>query len=70
MTIISCDEKPGIQSIATTAPDLPPELGVNATFACDHEYKRHGTLRPLAGPICSPAKVHDVVKVSPQLSVH
>ena len=31
--IISYDEKPGIQAIATTAPDLPPEPGVYATFA-------------------------------------
>ena len=26
VAIVSCDEKPGIQAIATTAPDLPPEL--------------------------------------------
>src|SRR5438270_1684602 len=25
VAIVSCDEKPGIQAIATTAPDLPPE---------------------------------------------
>jgi hypothetical protein len=35
--IISYDEKPGIQAIATTAPDLPPEPGVHATFAREHE---------------------------------
>ena len=44
VAIVSYDEKPGIQAIATTAPDLPPEPGVHATFARDHEYKRHGTL--------------------------
>src|SRR6266508_5589534 len=44
VTIISYDEKPGIQAIATTGPDLPPEPGVHATFARDHEYKRHGTV--------------------------
>src|SRR5207245_1628721 len=49
VAIISCDEKPGIQAIAATAPDLPPEPGVHATFARDHEYKRHGTLSLLAG---------------------
>src|ERR1700752_3246331 len=49
VTIVSCDEKPGIQAIATTAPDLPPKPGVHATFARDHEYKRHGTLSLLAG---------------------
>ena len=49
MAIISYDEKPGIQAIATTAPDLPPEPGVHATFAREHEYKRHGTISLLAG---------------------
>jgi hypothetical protein len=29
VAIVSCDEKPGIQAIATTAPDLPPEPGVH-----------------------------------------
>ena len=33
VAIISYDEKPGIQAIATTAPDLPPEPSVHATFA-------------------------------------
>jgi hypothetical protein len=32
VAIISYDEKPGIQAIAITAPDLPPELGVHATL--------------------------------------
>ena len=27
IAIVSYDEKPGIQAIATTAPDLPPEPG-------------------------------------------
>src|SRR5579859_6235674 len=49
VAIISCDEKPGIQAIAMTAPDLPPEPGVYATFAREHEYKRHGTVSLLAG---------------------
>jgi hypothetical protein len=43
VAIISYDEKPGIQAIATTAPDLPPEPGVHATFAREHEYKCYGT---------------------------
>ena len=30
--IVSYDEKPGIQVIATTAPDLPPVPNVHATF--------------------------------------
>src|SRR5271165_860774 len=40
VAIISYDEKPGIQAIATTAPDLPPVPGVYPTFARDHEYSR------------------------------
>ncbi|MDX8535494.1 hypothetical protein RFM41_30760 [Mesorhizobium sp. VK25A] len=33
VAIVSYDEKPGIQAIATTAPDLPPVAGVHLTFA-------------------------------------
>ena len=40
VAIISCDEKPGIQALATTAPDLPPEPKVHETFARDQEYVR------------------------------
>jgi transposase len=46
---LSCDEKPGIQAIATTAPDLPPVPGCYASLARDYEYKRHGTVSLLAG---------------------
>ena len=56
VAIVSYDEKPGIQAIATTAPDLPPEPGAHATFARDHEYKRHGTVSLLAGIDLSPAR--------------
>jgi transposase len=62
VAIVSCDEKPGIQAIATTAPDLPPEPGVHATFARDHEYKRHGTLSLLAGIDLLTGKVHALVR--------
>src|SRR5438105_13910770 len=31
VAIVSYDEKPGIQAIATTAPDLSPEPGLHAT---------------------------------------
>src|ERR1700752_2159754 len=64
VTIVSCDEKPGIQAIATTAPDLPPKPGVHATFARDHEYKRHGTLSLLAGIDLLTGKVHALVKAT------
>src|SRR6516162_6696487 len=33
VAIVSYDEKPGIQAIETTAPDLPPKPGLHATFA-------------------------------------
>ena len=62
VAIVSCDEKPGIQAIATTAPDLPPVPGVHATFARDHEYKRCGTLSLLAGIDLLTGKVHALVR--------
>jgi transposase len=62
VAIISYDEKPGIQAIATTAPDMPPEPHVHATFARDHEYKRHGTVSLLAGIDLLTGKVHALAK--------
>src|SRR6266849_1026577 len=62
VAIVSYDEKPGIQAIATTAPDLPPKPGVYATFARDHEYIRHGTVSLLAGIDLLTGKVHALVK--------
>ena len=58
VAIISYDEKPGIQAIGNTAPDLPPQPGSHATFARDHEYKRHGTLSLLAGIDLLTGQVH------------
>lgn len=46
---ISVDEKPGIQALATTAPDLPPVPGRHAAVGRDYEYIRHGTVSILAG---------------------
>ena len=62
VAIVSYDEKPGIQAIATTAPDLPPAPGGHATFARDHEYKRHGTVSLLAGIDLITGQVHALVK--------
>jgi transposase len=45
---LSVDEKPGVQAIANSAPDLPPVPGKHATMARDHEYKRLGTCSILA----------------------
>jgi transposase len=49
VAVLSYDEKPGIQAIQNTAPDLPPVPGKHATIGRDHEYIRHGTLSLLAG---------------------
>jgi transposase len=62
VTVISYDEKPGIQAIATTAPDLPPEPCVHPTFMREFEYKRHGTVSLLAGIDLVTGKVHALVK--------
>src|SRR3974390_2765000 len=62
VAIVSHDEKQRIQALATTAPDLPPKPGVHATFARDHEYKRHGTLTLLAGIELLTGKVHALVR--------
>jgi transposase len=62
VAIVSYDEKPGIQAIATTSPDLPPVPGTYATFSRDHEYKRHGTISLLAGIDLLTGKVHALVK--------
>jgi transposase len=62
VAIISYDEKPGIQAIAATAPDLPPKPGKHATFARDYEYKRQGTVSLLAGIDLLPGQVHALVK--------
>lgn len=47
--VLSYDEKPGIQAIANTAPDVPlmPE-STRSTIKRDYEYKRLGTLSLLA----------------------
>lgn len=45
---VSCDEKPGIQAIATTGDDLRPTTE-NGYVMRDAEYKRLGTLSLLAG---------------------
>jgi transposase len=62
LTIISYDEKPGIQAIGTTGPDRPPLPGISPTVMRDHEYQRHGTLTLMAGIDLLTGKVHALVK--------
>jgi transposase len=45
---VSIDEKPGVQALENTAPDLPPVPEKHPTVGRDHEYQRHGTLSILA----------------------
>ena len=46
--VLSYDEKPGIQAIATTTEDLPPDEN-HKTISRDYEYRRLGTVSLLAG---------------------
>jgi len=63
MITVSVDEKPGVQALATVAPDLPPKPGSHKSIGRDYEYKRLGTVSILAaldlhnGKII--AQVHD-----------
>ena len=45
---VSVDEKPGVQALATTSPDLPPVPGEHPEVGRDYEYKRLGTASILA----------------------
>lgn len=46
---VSVDEKPGVQALGATAPDLPPVPGRASSVGRDYEYVRHGTVSILAG---------------------
>lgn len=59
--ILSYDEKPGIQALGTTAPDLPPVPGHHPAIGRDHEYVRHGTMSLLAGIDLLTGHVHGLV---------
>jgi hypothetical protein len=53
---IAYDEKPGIQALENTAPDLPPVPGQHAMVGRDHEYVRHGTLSFVAQSVAQLAE--------------
>src|SRR5712672_1061993 len=66
IAILSYDEKPGIQAIGNTTPDLPPVPGTHPTTQRDHEYKRHGTVTLMAGIDLLTGTVHALVKSLPR----
>jgi transposase len=61
IAVLSDDEKPGIQAIQNTAPDLPPQPGKHSCLGRDYEYIRHGTLSLLAGIDLLSGHVHGLV---------
>lgn len=46
---VCLDEKPGVQALARTAPDLPPVPDLHVATGRDYEYRRLGTASILAG---------------------
>ena len=61
VAVLSYDEKPGIQAIENTAPDLPPVPGEHPAVGRDHEYIRHGTVSLMAGIDLLTGQVHGQV---------
>ena len=58
---ISYDEKPGIQALATTTPDLPPVPNRFPSHLRDSEYKRLGTVSLLADLDLHSGRVTEIV---------
>jgi transposase len=59
---VSVDEKPGVQALGLTAPDLPPVPGKAQGIGRDHEYVRHGTVSILAGIDLHSGHIHAAVE--------
>ena len=66
LAVVSYDEKPGIQAIGSTTPDLRPVPATHPTICRDHEYKRHGTITLMAGIDLLTGQVHALVKSLPR----
>lgn len=62
IAILTYDEKPGIQAIKNTSPDLPPVPGMHPTFKRDYEYRRLGTVSLLASMDLLTGRVHGQVQ--------
>jgi transposase len=61
VSLLSYDEKPGIQAIANIAPDLPPVPGEHPAVSRDYEYVRLGTSSLLASIDLLTGQVHGMV---------
>lgn len=61
MVTISYDEKPGIQALAVTTPDLPPVVGKYPSHLRDNEYERLGTVSLLAGLDLHSGKITELI---------
>jgi transposase len=59
---ISYDEKPGIQALAVTTPDRPPQPNRHASHLRDNEYVRLGTVSLLAGLDLHTGRVTEIVR--------
>lgn len=61
--VVSVDEKPGIQAVSPTGPDLRPEPGVQGGAVMrDHEYRRLGTVSLIAGIDLQDGTVEGIVR--------
>ena len=59
---ISYDEKPGIQALATTTPDRPPQPNQFDSHLRDNEYERLGTVSLLAALDLHTGRVTEIVR--------
>ena len=66
VAVLSYDQKPGIQGLENTAPDLPPAPGKHSPVGRDQEYIRHGTLSLLAGIDLVSGEVLGLVRKRPR----
>jgi transposase len=62
IAILSYDEKPGIQAIKNTTPDLLPVPGSYSSISRDYEYKRLGTVSLLASIDLLNGQVHGQIR--------
>ncbi|MFQ6094378.1 MAG: IS630 family transposase [bacterium] len=62
VALLSYDEKPGIQAIKNTSPDLAPVPGQHPSISRDYEYQRLGTVSLLASMDLITGQVHGQIQ--------